>query len=193
MLKYKKYNDFVNEVIQLDENDGVIFIVDVQKEFGDFIPKNMVSELYEYCKDFDEVYQIWDSNEAKKPTFKFPNQVKSIKKKFGKKFLDKKIQNKLKKLTSKKSEGEYVELKGVDGYFVRIENNHDWFLVSDELLEIFRKLKNKKVIITGGADQECLKDLYVAGETFGIKFIYNHNFIYSSETKQKQNYIEKQN
>lgn len=188
--KILKLNEFILENFGLKEHDGFLIIVDVQKEFGDFIPKNMVKDLFEYCKEFKTVYQIWDANSSTEPTFVFPNQVKAIKKKFGKKFLKKDIVDRLKNLTGEKKEGEVIILKDVDGQFVRIENNHKWFMVNHELLNLFHLLEGKKVILVGGADYECLEDFKIAAKSFGVEVALNHKFIYSAETKQKINDIE---
>ena len=74
------------EIQNLKENDDILFIVDVQKEFSKFIPKGYVDKLFKYCNEFKTVYQIWDSNKATSPSYTFPNQVESIEKKYGTKF-----------------------------------------------------------------------------------------------------------
>jgi hypothetical protein len=188
-FKILKLNEFIKENFGIKEHDGILIIVDVQKEFGNFIPKDLVKNLYEYCKEFDSVYQIWDSNDTSEPTFIFPNQVKAIKKKFGKNFLKKDVVEKLKKLTPEKKEGEIVILNNVDGQFVRINNNHKWFMVNHDLLNLFHLLKDKKVILVGGADHECLEDFKIAAKSFGVDIALNHKYIYSADTKQEYNQI----
>jgi hypothetical protein len=182
LQKLQNYNEFINEDLGLKEHDGVLIIVDIQKEFGDYIPDNMVKDLFEYCKEFKDVYQIWDSHDTAAPTFKFPNQKLSIKKKFGKKFLEKNIQEKLEKLKNSSIEGQKIQIDS-DDIFVRVKNNHDWFFINDELLKLFNQLKGKKIIMTGGADFECLSDIFVACKSMGVKAILNHKYIYSAETK----------
>ena len=66
----------------------VLVIVDVQKDFDKFIQHDLVDELYEYAKKFKQVYQIWDTNDATKPTYKFPNQVGCYSKRYGSKYSD---------------------------------------------------------------------------------------------------------
>jgi mRNA-degrading endonuclease HigB of HigAB toxin-antitoxin module len=177
------YSNFINEDLSLKNHDGILLIVDVQKEFGDYIPDNMVKELFEYCKEFKEVYQIWDSHDAVAPTFKFPNQKGSINKKFGKKFLEKDVQNKLEKLKNDSIEGQQIQIDS-DDIFVRVKNNHDWFFINDDLLKLFNQLKGKTIILVGGADFECLNDIFVACKSMGIKSLLNHKYIYSAETKK---------
>ena len=187
MEKSKKllsYNNFIKEQFGLKEHDDILIIVDVQKEFGDYIPKTMIKNLFDYCKEFEYVYQVWDSNQTKTPTFTFPNQTESIKKRFGTTFLPKEVQDKLKKLETDKKEGEFVILKDFDGQFVRVNNNHKWFLVNNDLIDFFGGLKNKNVILCGGADFECLTDFEVSAKAFGVNIAINHKFVYSAETKQ---------
>ncbi len=196
-MKYLKY---FKENKSLEDNDGILFVVDVQSEFEKFIPKNFVAKLNDYCEDFKQVYQIWDSNKTKKPTYKFTNQVSKIEKQFGvKKYYDKleggieewfntifdetsatKIVKSLKKKEIK--EGDKFKLKDKHEYLVYIDNNHDWFYVNSELYKTFKKLKNKSIVIVGGADNECLEDVYISAKAFGVYPIYNHNYIYSAET-----------
>jgi len=185
-LKILKLNEFVLETFGLKEHEGILIIVDVQKEFGDFIPKDFVSNLTEYCKEFKTVYQIWDYNSSKTPTFKFPNQAKSIKKRFGKSFLGKDIVERLESMLDEKKEGEILILDKFDAQFVRINNKHQWFMVNGELLDLLNSLSGKKVILVGGADNECLEDVNVACKTFGLKVALNHNHIYSAEDKQEE-------
>lgn len=197
LKKLQNYKDFIgeNQMVELKEHDGILLIVDVQKEFGDFIPDNMVKELFNYCKEFNEVYQIWDSHDTVAPTFKFPNQKESINKKFGKKFLEKEVQNKLEKLKNNSTEGQQIQIDS-DDIFVRVKNNHDWFFINDELLKLFNSLKGKKIIMVGGADFECLKDVFIACKSMGVKAVLNHKYIYSAETKKEivsENFIFKAN
>jgi len=200
-MKYLKY---FKENKSLEENDGILFVVDVQSEFEKFIPKNFVTKLNEYCKEFKQVYQIWDSNKTKSSTYKFPNQVAKLEKQFGVKkyyqdlkggieewfnqIFDETSANKMIKELKKKNikEGDKFRLKDKDEYLVYIDNNHNWFYVNSELYKTFKKLKNKSVIIVGGADNECLEDIYISAKAFGLNPIYNHTYIYSADTSNKQ-------
>lgn len=200
----KNYKEFCLEKVSLEDNDGILFVVDVQSEFKKFIPKNFVKKLDNYCKEFKEVYQIWDSNKTKKPTYKFPNQVDTIEKQFGVKkyykdleggaeewltkiFGEEKATSILKSLKSKNiKEGDKFKFKDKNEYLVYIDNDHNWFYVNEKMYNLFNKLRNKSVIIVGGADNECLEDIYISAKSFGIEPIYNHEYIYSAETSNKQ-------
>ena len=54
----KLFEDF--EVIR--NTNGVLIIVDVQKSFRKFFSEMYLNELKKYCKNFEEVYQIWDNH-----------------------------------------------------------------------------------------------------------------------------------
>jgi len=199
-----KYEHFCLEKVSLEENDGMLFVVDVQVEFKKFIPKNFVSKLKKYCEEFDSVYQVWDSNKTDNPSYKFPNLVLSIEKQFGVKkyykdldggieewfnsIFDDDISNNITKLLKDGNiqEGDKFKLKGKDEYLVYIDNGHNWFYVNSDMYKTFNMLRNKSVVIVGGADNECLEDIYISSKSFGVEPIYNHEYIYSAETSNKQ-------
>lgn len=197
------YEDFCLEKKSL-ENSDILFIVDVQSEFEKFIPINFTNKLNTYCKEFTSVYQIWDSNKTNKPTYKFPNQVDRIKKHFGikklykdldggfdewiKTIFDDKTANNIFKLikNSEIKEGDRFKLKDKEEYLVYIDNAHEWFLVNSDMTKVFNSLMNKTIVIVGGADNECLEDVYVATKSFGLNPIYNHEYVYSADTNNTQ-------
>lgn len=194
-----KFSNYIRESAQaqesqnLDDNDGILIIVDVQNEFDDFIPKNFEKNIMKYCNDFPEgedgagVYQIWDSNKAQNYSWTFPNTVLTIKKNYGLNFNKKikKIARKLQKKYGNIEEGQKFKLKDSDTYLVKIDNNHKWFYVNPELVDLYAKLDGKKVVVIGGANFECLKDVYISMKSFGIFPTYNHNYIYSAETNDE--------
>ncbi|MCK9477015.1 MAG: hypothetical protein M0R46_13905 [Candidatus Muirbacterium halophilum] len=184
----KKYTEFIKE----NKGDGILMVVDVQTEFGDFIPKGFVDQLIEYCKNYHTVYQIWDSNEGqKKPSYTFPNEKLAVVKKFGTKFSDE-LEETVKKLNEKypdAKEGDIFEFDDVNSYVVRVKNNHAWFYVPEKMAQLFSSLKGKSVVVVGGAFGECLSDVFVAMESFGIKVKYDKRYIYSAKTNDDQNFI----
>lgn len=186
----KKYSELVKED---KNNNGILIIVDVQKEFEKYMPQGYVDQLINYCKKFHTVYQIWDSNQANKPSYTFPNQKSLIIKKFGTKFSDELEQtvSKLNKKHPNAKEGEIFEFDDVNSYVVRVKNNHHWFYVPEKMAELFKSLKGKTVVVVGGANQECLKDVFEAMESFGIKPKYDKRFIYSVNTKKSQQFDPK--
>lgn len=185
----KKYTDIVKEELEnINDHDDILVIVDVQKEFGKFIPKDFEKKLNLYAKKFNKVYQIWDSNKTSKPSYKFNNEIMTIKKNYGTKFSKElvNITNRLEKEYPDAKEGDIFKLEDTGNYVVKINNNHKWFYLNDELIKLYNELKGKKVIITGGADQECIEDVYISMESFGIEAIYNHDYIYSAKTSNQQ-------
>lgn len=213
-MKILKLNQFLlNETISLINHDGILLIVDVQSNFKKYFPNDpngFLKKLDKYCEEFTKdgelkgVYQIWDSNQGSKPTYKFKNQRDLLEKKFGiKKFYSKYKggfkewiyfifdDQTLKQFFSKKNkfkEGDAFKIKDKNEFLIYIGNNHKWFYVNEELVELFKKLRNKKVIICGGAESECLDDVYIALKSFNVEPIKNHQYIYSAETG---NYLKK--
>lgn len=214
-MKVLKYQDFsMNENISLIDHDGILLIVDVQSNFKKYFPTDpngYLKKLDNYCLEFPSgttdltgVYQIWDSNSGSRPTYIFKNQKDFVEKKYGiKKFysklkggfnewiyqiFDDDTLNQFKSKKNKFNPGVAFKLKNGNEFLIYIGNNHKWFLVNGELVELFKKLRNKKVIIVGGADNECLEDVYIAAKSFGVIPVYNHQYIYSAKTG---NYLKK--
>ena len=199
---------YMNESISLINHDDILLIVDVQSNFKKFFPTDSggyLNKLDKYCMEFPSgktdlkgVYQIWDSNRGSKPTYIFKNQRDLIEKKFGvKKFyskykggfnewiyyiFDDKTLDKFSAKKNKFAEGDAFKIKNKNEFLIYIGNNHKWFYVNEELVDLFQKLRGKKVILVGGADQECLTDIYTALKSFNVTPVYNHQYIYSVET-----------
>lgn len=183
----KKYTEIIKENKEnLNQHDGILVIVDVQKVFGKFIPLDFEKKLNLYAKKFDKVYQIWDSNKINKPSYKFDNEIKSVRKNYGTKFSKDlvKLTDKLELNHPNVKEGDIF--KTGNNFVVKVDNNHKWFYLNDDLIELYNELKGKKVIIVGGADNECLEDVFVSMNSLGINAIYNHDYIYSAETSNQQ-------
>jgi len=161
----------------------VLVIVDVQREFDEFIQHDLVDALSKYAETFDTVYQIWDThNNTVAPTHSFPGQVDSIPKKFGNKHFSDEVKEYIEKIEASSDNGRTFKLSGEEGYVVRVKNNHDWFYVNPEIVDLISKLKDKKVILAGGADGECLEDVYQAFLSFGLKVHINKKYTYSAKT-----------
>lgn len=169
-----------------------LVIVDVQREFDEYIQHDLVDALSEYAEKFDVVYQIWDTHHnTVAPTHSFPGQVDSIPKKFGKKHFSDEVKEYIEKIKKSSSNGRTFKLSDDEGYIVRVKNNHGWFYVNPEIVELISKLKDKKVILAGGADGECLEDVYQAFLAFGLKVHINKKYTYSAKTSQEDSVEEK--
>jgi nicotinamidase-related amidase len=173
LLNDNKFNMVIKftEYIKESKNNEILLVVDVQKEFDKFIPK---------------VYQIWDSNKTTKVSYKFPNEKAKYEKKYGTSFAPelKKISKKL--LAQKPQENDLFKFQDAESTIVKVDNNHKFFYINEKLSNFFKKLKGKNVILVGGANKECLKDIYEALESYGVKVKYNFDYIYSSETSNTQ-------
>lgn len=170
---------------------NTLVIVDVQKQFDKYIQYDLVDELSKYSEKFDRVYQIWDThNGVVAPTHSFPKQVDSIPKKFGKKFFSKSVSDFIKNIEDDTEEGTIFTLSGGEGYIVRVDNNHDWFYVNPEIVDLINKIKGDKVILAGGADGECLEDVYQAFLAFGLNARINRKYTYSAKTSKNDSVEE---
>jgi len=194
-MRVIKFSDYLKEAQNINQNDGILIIVDVQKAFDKFTPQNFEKNIFKYCEEFPKdddagkgVYQIWDANKVQNFSYNFPNTLQTIKKNYGTKF-----DNGIKKLADNLSlkypsckEGDKFKLEGKNAYMVRVKNNHKWFYVNEELYNLYLKLKGKTVVVIGGASEECVLDVFESMQSFGINPVYNHDYIYSAQTSDKQ-------
>lgn len=214
-MKVLRLEEFkYNEGISLINHDGILLIVDVQSDYKKYFPtdpEGYLKKLDNYCLEFPSgktdikgVYQIWDSNRGSKPSYIFKNQKDLVEKRFGIKKLyseykggfdewithifDKNTLNKFKSKKRKFIKGDIFKIKDKNEYLVFIGNNHKWFYVNEELVNLFIKLRGNNVIICGGADSECLEDVYISLKSFNVFPIKNHQYIYSADTG---NYLKK--
>jgi len=194
--------------LKLFENfskDRILIIVDVQKSFKKFFTDNYLSELNNYCNDFDKVYQIFDNHhegrnpdkdflydrqpdiENKNDLYRFNNQVDLIEKRYNydvdvvfyKKILSEEIYNQIKSKENILKRGEYFPT--TEGtIIVYIGNNHKWFHVPIKLYELFKSIKGEEIVIVGGAEDECILDIMIAAKSLGLKILKNDKYIYSA-------------
>lgn len=188
-------------------NADTLIIVDVQKSFKKFFSEMYLNELKKYCKNFQNVYQLWDNHidgknvdkdylyddkpdiPVHKDLYHFPNQKDLIEKRYNynvdadfyKKILDKDVYDKISKMEEEKSlkKGNIFETK--EGtYIVYVGNNHKWHHLSKKLYDILLSLKGRTVTIVGGADGECLEDIYTAAISLGVKISRDWKYIYTA-------------
>jgi len=199
MVYIKKFESF--------HSDSILIIVDVQKSFKKFFSEMYLNELNKYCKHFNTVYQIFDNHvdgknvdkdylydetpdiPVHKDLYHFPNQKDLIEKRYNydvdadfyKKILDKEIYNEISDKEDKKllKKGDIFPTK--EGtYIVYVGNNHKWHHLSKKLYDILLSLKGRMVTIVGGADGECLEDIYTAAISLGVKISRDWKYIYTA-------------
>jgi hypothetical protein len=193
-MKVITFTEYLKENANMSNHDGILVIVDVQKQFDKFTPQNYEQNIIKYCKKFPTdnqgrgVYQIWDANKAQVPSYQFPNTVQTIKKNYGIKFDNqiKKIADNLSQRYPGAKEGQQFKLKNKNTFLVRVNNNHKWFYINEDLYNFYLKLKGKTVVLIGGSDAECLEDVYVSMKSFGINPVYNHDYIYNAQMRDNQ-------
>jgi len=194
------------KVFENFEND-ILIIVDVQKSFRKFFTEMYLHELKKYCESFDTVYQIFDNHVDGKDVednylyderpeipihsdlYHFPNQKDIVEKRyrynvdvdFFKKKMDSKTYKilKEKELNGQIKVGDFFKVKG-GIHLIFVGNNHKWFECPKKLWDLINKFKSKKVILVGGADNECLEDIYVLCEAIGVNIKRNWKYIWSA-------------
>ena len=175
--EYKKYKD------------KILFIVDVQEDFKKWFKLDeevYIEEINKLANKFDKVFQIYDINNADKPSYQFKNNV-TIPKQYGGELTRDMM------YLFEPSVQEELELK-FDSFFdvydnytdkygnmyIYVGHKHDWFIINDEFLDLLNRIKDihNEVTLVGGAEEECLHDVVVALELFGIKYKKNRDLIY---------------
>jgi hypothetical protein len=197
------------QYLKLFENfqNGTLIIVDVQKSFRKYFSEMYLHELKKYCGNFSEVYQLWDNHVDGKNVdkdylfdenpdipvhndlYNFPNQKEIIEKRYNydvdvdfyKKILDKETYDLIK--TKEESDGlkrgDLFKTKE-DTAIVYIGNNHKWFQIPRKLYNLFVELRGQEVTIVGGADSECLSDVFISAESMGVNIKRNWKLIYTA-------------
>jgi hypothetical protein len=198
MQYLKLFENFQNETL---------IIVDVQKSFKKFFTEMYLHELKKYCENFSEVYQLWDNHVNGKNVdkdylfddnpdipvhsdlYNFPNQTDIIEKRyrygvdvdFFKKNMSKGQYHEIKHLENEKKlkVGDLFKING-GIIIVFIGNNHNWFECTVKLYNLLKSLSGREVTIVGGADNECLQDIFVTAESLGVKIKRDWKFIYTA-------------
>jgi hypothetical protein len=131
--------------------EEILVIVDIQKEFSSGFPYNYLKNVFNLCKTYNKVYQIYDITGTDFPSYKFPNQVDTIKKQFGGELLfediefykwDKKTKEQLKqyfKFNSFQQGDLFQTINGI--IFLYVGGYHPWFIFEDDLLIFFDEIK----------------------------------------------------
>jgi hypothetical protein len=189
-------------------NNETLIIVDVQRSFRKFFSEMYLNELNKYCNNFQSVYQIWDNHVDKnvdkdylydetpvipihKDLYHFPNQKDIIEKRYNydvdadfyKKILDKEVYKEISDKEDKNllKKGDIFPTK--EGtYIVYVGNNHKWHHLSKKLYDLLLSLRDKMVTIVGGADGECLEDIYTAAVSIGVKIKRDYKYIYTANS-----------
>jgi hypothetical protein len=170
------------------KSSEVLIVVDVQEEFEKFFPDKYVNDIFKLCKNHQIVYQIYDTINATSATYKFPNEQSSFEKQYGGKIdydsldyiIDSERDDVEKRLDNKSfKKGDSIQLTNGDTAFF-IDGQHDWFFCTEELLNLFTRLSNAKTecILVGGANHECLEDIYVTMLAVGCNVSINYEYVY---------------
>lgn len=172
------------------KNAGIdIVIVDVQESFKKYFNDAYLEALNEFCEDYKRVFQIWDSIDSNEPDYEFPNQVGTYEKQYGGELLPEDVENYFPepmwqtvkdKLEEIPNSGDMFETINGDA-FVYIGGQHEWFICSRELLNLFKSFKeqNRTILLVGGAMHECIHDIFVTMKAIGVNVSYEMQYVYS--------------
>jgi len=172
------------------KNAGIdIVICDVQELFHKFFGDEYLEKLIEYCEDYKRVFQIWDDTSSDAPDYDFPNQVGTYSKSYGGELMADDVescfpepmwQTVFDKLDAGPNRGDMFDT--IHGYtYVYVDGSHQWFICSKELLSLFKSMKTqeRQVILVGGAENECIEDIYVTMQAVGVNVEYDTQYVYS--------------
>ena len=62
--------------------------------------------------------------------------------------------------------------------------------LKSKMVNLINKIKSDKVILAGGADGECLEDVYQAFLAFGLNVRINRKYTYSAKTSKEDSVEE---
>lgn len=189
----KKFNNFKNEYLaKLNEAKNEftdLIICDVQENFKKFFNNTYLIKLRDYAENFNRVFQIYDTIDGELDYY-FPNQIEAYEKEYGGYLEDDMVEhyfyddNVKQAIYNGLENGfstydKFEDKRG--GYFIYIGHQHEWFYCEKELVEFCKSLKDReaKVCLVGGAEGECIYDIYVTLGAFGVDVKYNPEFVYS--------------
>lgn len=180
-------------------DNETLIIVDVQREFEkwwknqgrDSLPK----DIDDYCKNFHQVYQIWDDHEAESPTWHFSNQIVALQKHYGVDQPDGEILdlnayfsgdelNKVNDALASEIKKPAIFKTNDGNYAILVLGSHKWFLPTKELVETLLII-NDDIILIGGAEGECLKDIEVLLKLLGKTYNVNYEYTYAANETLK--------
>lgn len=182
---YTKIFEYLNK-------DKSLLIVDVQKRF---VNKRYVNKLFEYCKTFKEVYQVYyddsygiydDEIRSYDVDYEFPNQkdifVKGLN--FYEYAIDKLIWDE--ETDDRLSIDDYdvghilelPENNNIGNYSMIKIKDQQWLLIDDDMERLIDILKDKEVILVGGFKDECLFDVYIFIKSLGINVKINDDYVF---------------
>lgn len=177
---FEKKNDFTD-----------LIICDVQENFKKFFNNTYLLELKKFAEDFTKVYQIYDTIEGDEDYY-FPNQIESYEKQYGgeltvddvEHYFNTDVQETLYQKFENVSfdEQDKFETKTGDYYvFIGYDKPHEWFYCPKELSSLFITMaeQKRKVCLVGGAEGECIYDIYETMRSFGVDVEYDREYVYS--------------
>lgn len=187
-----------------NNSNKTLIIVDTQRAFSKYFNKQYLDQLSSYASKFKNTIQIWDNhykgknlsldylydtdltNNLSSELYNFSNQLYNIEKRYVykvnisyfKTILDSTTYNKI--INKKFVKGEMYKTI-YDTYIIYIGNNHRWFHIPMKLYNYIINNLDTNFTIVGGADRECLEDIYITFKSLGAKIEKNPTYIWSAK------------
>ena len=173
-----------------------LIVVDVQDEFDNFFADKFIEDLFDYCRQFQRVFQVWDSHKTDRSSYEFPKQVRAVSKLYGfdvdsidfDDYVMPDVAERMRlditgKVLTKGTA--YADKRG--GAIVYVGGGHEWFWCPPQLTAMLKGIakQKRKCVLVGGAAGECLEDVYQAARAFGVDAEINNNFTYSARDREK--------
>lgn len=170
-----------------------LVIVDVQKDFSQWMPDGYLQRVHDHAKSVPNVYQVWDANRTDGPSEKFENEKMTVPKRYGYNLRKEDVRNYFTGESQRELEsdmdsdkfhceqGRRKTYRARDGKVLfYVGKSHKFFMAEPELMKMMEYLKqlNSKIIIIGGADNECLADVEACMDHYEIPFERKHDLIY---------------
>lgn len=161
---------------------SVLFIVDVQKEFIQFVPEKIFDGIKQYInsQQWSKIIVIVDDNksECSIPDWMKNSSTQIIHKRYWGVSDDSIYKDISKGDAVQKGKGFRYD----DGHLVvDTDNAHDTFSVPKQLEEVAKTISN--AILVGGASDECLEDVETALKYLGVNATINNSLTYSAKDK----------
>lgn len=179
------------KIFEEKESTVDLVIVDVQPKFKKFITNTYLLELKDYAEKFQRVFQIYDVIDGEDNPYYFPNQIEAYEKAYGGELLQddiyyyfnnphviEELENKFE--NNSFQPGDKYQMSGGD-YFIYVGDQHEWFICSEELCILFENFakQKRKITLVGGAQNECLSDIYISMIAFDVDVTINSQYVYS--------------
>jgi hypothetical protein len=171
---------------------SILIVVDIQKEFAKCFNEEYIKKVKEYIKrrKWLEVIVIVDMNEdvANIPLWMYEKADQIIQKRYGG---DKGYIEEMVSLSEANVERDNESWRVYNNQLVITTSGcHETFDVPEDLERYCEKIKENKVTLIGGCENECLQDIYDTLLYYDINTTINHQYTYNGYNQKNYNFLE---